>query len=234
MVDRIDSIWPYLNKIDVFIFPDLYHGPLQKHLDDMGVNVWGSRMGENLELYRETAKDILTKLGIDIGPYVVIEGTADLRKYLKSHKDKFIKVSKTRGDFETFHHEEFGITEPWLDELEYRIGPKKTFMRFIVEDAIEPAIEVGFDGYCIDGKFSDPIVGVEIKDLCILRESLATPDDGSRHKRQTCPFVQAGEVPQFLLFRGQDQREQGVHDRPLLPYAETPWIPLFQMDQEFR
>lgn len=169
LVDKIENIWDHIDEIDLFIFPDIYHGPTQVYLESIGKQVWGSREGENLEIWRAEAKKFMADLGITIGPYEIVKGSEALRSRLKKTKDKFIKVSKTRGDFETFQHNEWGLTEPWLDELEYRLGAKKKIMEFIIEDAIDPAYEIGYDGYCVDGKFADPgIIGVEIKDHAYL------------------------------------------------------------------
>lgn len=169
LVEKIESIWDHLDEIDLFIFPDIYHGAEQRYLESIGKRVWGSREGENLEIWRAEAKTYMGDLGITIGSYDVVKGTDELRKFLKGSKDKFVKISKTRGDFETFKHVDWGMTEPWLDDVEHRIGPKKKVMEFIIEDAIDPAVEVGWDGYSIDGKFSDPgIVGIEVKDEAYL------------------------------------------------------------------
>lgn len=175
LVEVIESIWDHLDEIDLFVFPDIYHGPTQRYLESIGKRVWGSREGENLEIWRTDAKSYMKEQGINIGPYEVVKGTDSLRKALKGTKDKFVKISKTRGDFETYHHTEWTTTEPWLDDVEYRIGPKKHVMEFIVEDAINDAVEIGFDGYCIDGQFSSPgIVGVEIKDAGYLGRVVET------------------------------------------------------------
>jgi len=165
LVERIESIWDHIDEIDLFIFPDIYHGPTQRYLESLGKRVWGSREGENLEIWRLEAKRYMSKQGIAIGPYATVEGTDRLRKSLRETTDKFVKISKTRGDAETFKHNTWSLTEPWLNELEHKLGPKKDLMEFILEDDISPAVEVGFDGYSVDGEFSSPgIVGVEIKD----------------------------------------------------------------------
>jgi hypothetical protein len=66
---------------------------------------------------------------------------------------------------ETFHAKNFAQVEQQLDELEHNLGAKKKVMEFIVEQGINPAIEIGYDGYCIDGKFPmGALVGVEVKD----------------------------------------------------------------------
>jgi hypothetical protein len=70
---------------------------------------------------------------------------------------------------ETFHAPNYKLIEPRLDELEHSLGAKKHIQEFIVETPINPAIEVGYDGYVIDGKFPQTaLYGVETKDAAYL------------------------------------------------------------------
>jgi hypothetical protein len=172
-IKRVDSFWNILDEIDVFCFPDVYEGPLQVHLQGLGKRVWGGRMGEDLELCRVDSKEHLKSIGIDIGPYKVITGLAALRDYLKNHDDQYVKISRTRGDMETFHAENYDLIEPKLDELEYMLGAKKKIMEFVVEEAINDAVEIGYDGYCIDGKFpKNAMAGIEVKDKGLVMKTL--------------------------------------------------------------
>jgi hypothetical protein len=164
-VTRLKSIWPMLDEIDLFVFPDVYQGALQVHLASLGKRVWGGRMGEELELDRAAAKVHLDSLGIDIGPYRVIKGLDALRMHLMKHENQYVKISRTRGDMETFKSKNYALIEPRLDELEHKLGAKKKIMEFVVEDEIKPAVEVGYDGYTIDGKFpKNAMWGIEVKD----------------------------------------------------------------------
>lgn len=176
-VERIKSIWPHLDEIDLFVFPDVYEGPLQEHLVSIGKRVFGCRLGEELELDRVKSKEISRNLGIDIGPFKVLKGLDALRQHLQKHDDQWVKISATRGDMETFHAKNYALAEPRLDELEHNLGAKKKVMEFIVEDGINDAIEVGYDGYTIDGKYAKgAIVGVEVKDKAYLGRTLAYRD----------------------------------------------------------
>lgn len=164
-VTRTNDFWGVLDDIDLFVFPDVYHGPLQEHLVNLGKRVWGSRMGEELELFRDKSKEHLKTLGLSIGRYKIVKGLDSLRSYLKLHENQWVKISRTRGDMETFHSENYKLSEPRLDELEHMLGAKKHIMDFIVEDAIDNAVEVGYDGYTIDGRFPKAgMVGIEEKD----------------------------------------------------------------------
>lgn len=165
-IERIDSFWPLLDEIDLFVFPDVYEGPLQEFLEKrMGKRVWGARCGDELELFRADSKKHLEKIGIDIGSWALVKGIGELRKFLEKNDDQWVKISRTRGDFETFHSVNYGLSKPKIDELEHQLGAKGAIMEFIVEEAINDAAEVGYDGYTIDGQYpKTAMFGIEIKD----------------------------------------------------------------------
>lgn len=168
-VEKVTDFFDVIDEVDCFFFPDVYDGDLQEHLRDLGKPVWGSGKGEELELYRWETKKLLKEIGLPVQPVERIIGLDALREHLKENDDKYIKTSMMRGDFETFHHIRYDLSEPRLDELEHKLGARKQTKEFIVEDSISPALEVGFDGYCIDGEFNDPsILGVEEKDVAYI------------------------------------------------------------------
>lgn len=168
-VEHVVDFFDIIEETDVFLFPDVYDGDLQCHLRDLGKPVWGSAKGEELELYRWESKQLLKKLGLPVQPVARIIGLDNLREHLMENDKKYVKVSMLRGDMETFYHDNYELTEPRLDELEHRLGARKHQKEFIVEDAIDPATEIGFDGYCIDGKFpSQAIQGYEVKDMAFI------------------------------------------------------------------
>lgn len=168
-VQRVNSIWPILDDVDLFVFPDIFHGPLQVYLASLGKRVWGGRLGENLETLRGLSKRWLRDVGLQVGPWRQIRGIDRLREYLKAHDDQYVKIPTTRGDMETFHAATYKLIEPRLDELEHSLGARKKTQEFIVEEPIEPAIEVGYDGYTINGKYpATALYGVETKDAAYI------------------------------------------------------------------
>ena len=172
-VTRINSIWPVIDDVDLFVFPDIYHGPLQVYLHKLGKRVWGGRLGENLEILRGLSKRWIKDAGLEVGPWRQIRGLEALRAHLKENDDRYVKVPRTRGDMETFHSPSYKLIEPRLDELEHTLGAKKHIQEFIVESPINPAIEVGYDGYVIDGKYPQTaLYGVEVKDTAYLGQVL--------------------------------------------------------------
>ena len=178
-VERIDEqkFWELTdaNQIDLYVVTDCYYGGLTKHLRGLGKRVWGSGLGENLELYRVEAQQLFKKIGLPTKPHQVIYGMDKLRIALKKKENegKWVKISYTRGDGETRRNDSYALSEPWLDEWAYKFGPLQGEMEFIIEENI-PGVEIGYDGYCIDGEFpmGEMCFGVEIKDAgfveCVL------------------------------------------------------------------
>lgn len=167
-VERVDAWEPLVGEVDLWVFPDVYNGPLQVLMEQkLGQRVWGSRMGEELELYREDAKRHMKSLGIPIGAWQSVHGIDALREYLKTHKDQRVKRSFFRADMATFQSEEYSLVEPHLDELQYEAGPARNDMEFICEDSIPDAVEIGGDCYTIDGQWpKEGMWGIEVKSKC--------------------------------------------------------------------
>jgi hypothetical protein len=103
----------------------------------------------------------------------VITGLDALRKHLKTHKDQWVKISGTRGDMETFGAKTYEHVEPRLGELEHNLGAYNKIIEFTVEQGIPDAIEVGYDGFTIDGKFPQAsMTGVEVKDEAYIMKTM--------------------------------------------------------------
>lgn len=164
-VERCDDIFDVIDKCDLFVFPDIGFSGFQLHLEKMGKAVWGSRRGDELEIYREYFMSVLKDVGLPVAPHRIIKGITNLKIFLKDSEDKYIKVSKFRGNFETFHYRSWREDELKLNKLETVFGALKEEISFIVVDPIETDIEDGYDGYCIDGKFPRQAMhGLECKD----------------------------------------------------------------------
>lgn len=164
-IERVNSIDDVEDIVDCWVFPDIFQGPLQERLRRRGARVWGSGRGEALELERAKSKKWLANLGLPVGPYEVVTGMKELRRYLKEHDDQFVKISRTRGDMETFRSPHYRLIEPRLNELEHGLGPVAEEQEFVVEESIEARLEVGFDGFAVDGLYPGRALhGVEAKD----------------------------------------------------------------------
>lgn len=154
------------DEIDLFVFLDLYQSGWQERLRKQGKRVWGAGSGEEMELFRWEFKEELKKMGLPVQHCEHLKGMEELKKYLKSKKGTvYVKTSYVRGDFETFKCEDYKIVEPRLKELEHILGVKADSYEFIVEDEIPDCVEIGYDGYTIDGSFpSIAMQAYEVKD----------------------------------------------------------------------
>lgn len=174
---RIQYPWNHVDSVDLWVFPDVYFGDMQQELIRQGKRVWGARMADRIELHREWARTLFAKLGLPVANYQEVVGIDALRDYLKDHPNVWVKVSTVRGDMETWRSESYDLSEPKLDELEHKLGAKKKLAEFMVEDSIDDAIEVGYDGFTVDGQFADTsFFGFEIKDLGFVGKVVAYND----------------------------------------------------------
>lgn len=175
-ITMVKNFWDIVPQIDLFVFPYIYDGDLQNELVRQGKRVWGGRKGEELEIYRPEAKQEMQRLGMPVGDYDVVTGLEALREYLQKHKNVHVKISLTRADTETFHAPSYEEILPKLDEIKHFVGAASEAMQFIVEKPIEPALEIGYDGYFCGGFPSRAINGVEVKDNSYLGTLLPYED----------------------------------------------------------
>jgi hypothetical protein len=173
-VDRIKYLWQEVNDFDLIVFPDCWFGDMQEYLRGQGKRIWGAGMGSDLELSRWKTKKRFPELGLPVNPSQQLVGVAALREHLKTHKDQYVKVSTYRGIGETFLSATYEQSEGQVNELESKLGGLAKILPFVVEDAIPDSIEVGYDGFCIDGEFPEKaFFGVEIKDQAYVGQLVA-------------------------------------------------------------
>ena len=174
-VYKADYLWDKVREkkedgtplIDIFIYPDIYFHDEQFLLEDMGRRVFGSRNGDELEIYRWASHKHLMKLGLPQPESKLIDGLEKLREYCKDPKndDTWIKISFTRRDSETWHHINYACSRQKLDGYAYHLGSKQYIMKWIATKAIDDAVEWGIDTTCIDGQYPKHcMVGEEFKD----------------------------------------------------------------------
>lgn len=160
-----DVFGPHFDQVDLFVFPDVGFGPLQEQLRKMNKRVFGSGMGEDMELDRVLCKKKMAEQGLPVGPYKSVHGIPALREHLKAHKNQHVKISRYRGSFETFKSEHYAMVEPKIDEVEANMGAFKHEADFVCEDDLPDKFEIGSDMYCVDGQFpTKTLAGPEIKD----------------------------------------------------------------------
>jgi hypothetical protein len=151
-IERVANPWEYVDAADLIVFPDTYFAGEQEYLRRQGKRVWGSGHAETLELHRDELKTVLKSAGLPVGPFEIITGIQELREYLKDHPDVYVKGNVFRGDVETFRNKNWVVTQPLLDDLASRLGPRQSTTVFVVEEPID-GVETGYDGACIDGRF---------------------------------------------------------------------------------
>lgn len=175
-IERLDNpLCPdVLPEIDLFVFPDIGYGSLQHHLKGMGKAVWGSMGADELELIRTKFIATVKKLGMPMVPSVTVKGLGALWEHLQGVDNKWIKVNRFRDDMETWKHFNAQYTARKLEELAKKWGPLKEEITFVVQDEIEDAQEIGFDGWCVDGFYPpESFQGYEKKNELYLGAKLA-------------------------------------------------------------
>lgn len=170
-VKWVDSFWDELkisDKSDTLIFfSDCHAGDLQEYLRGEGWNVFGSGKGNELELYRYEANEILGKVWLPKVTQHKIIGIDELRKFLKENEGTFYIKTNHRGDGETWKSESYELSEPKIDALEHELGMMKNEYEFIVCEPIDgdDIVEIGSDSVEVDGKYPQNLMyGYEIKD----------------------------------------------------------------------
>ncbi len=165
-IHRITELWDIIDEVDIAVFPDVGNGDLAEYLRRRGKLVFGSGRGEVLELGRMKAKAMLEQQGMPVHPFDAVIGTRALRDRLSAPGSCYVKISKYRGVFETFHHTHPEQTSIWINDIEQRLGKLAEIVHFMIEDPLEADVEVGGDSYTMDGQFPERcLAGTEIKDL---------------------------------------------------------------------
>lgn len=165
-IERVSNFFDRVDEADIIVFPDIMDADLQLYLESKGKKVWGSRRGEELEIDRDGIRKLMKELELPVPQYEVVVGMDNLRKYLKENNNIWVKVDCFRGDFETFQSKNYRYIETYLDDLERQFVSIKNHIRFVCEQNLDHQVELGYDGYNIDGQFPEKtICGLEVKDM---------------------------------------------------------------------
>jgi hypothetical protein len=176
-VTRLDDLLDKIDEIDLFVFPDIGFGALQRHLRGLGKAVWGHMGATDLELYRDFFLGVLKDVGLPTIHSEEITGLTALADYLKKNENKWVKINRFRGNMETWHHQDYQHSIRTLDSLAVILGGTKDHVIFVVQDDIKSDMEVGYDGWSIDGKFpSHSFQGYEKKNELYLGSALKDSD----------------------------------------------------------
>jgi hypothetical protein len=178
-VKRLDEFLDpeVLDTIDLFVFPDVGFGGLQRYLRSLGKAVWGQMGASDLEYYRDFFLSVIKEVGLPTIHSEEIIGLSKLAEYLKKNENKWVKINRFRGNMETWHHQDYADSLRTLESLAVILGGTKEHCIFVVQDNIKSDMEVGYDGWCIDGKFpSHSFQGYEKKNELYLGSLLADKD----------------------------------------------------------
>lgn len=163
-----------IREVDLFCFPDLWTGGVQRYLREQGKAVWGSMGASELELYRTRFLKTLKQVGLEVPPYTTIKGLTNLRAYLMENENCWVKVNKYRANMETFHHIDYAHSQAELCRLECEFGGLCEQVVFVVQAPIEGVQEIGYDGLSVDGQFpKESFQGYEAKNEAYLGSLLS-------------------------------------------------------------
>lgn len=167
-VERISDFHTHAQKADLLFFPDIQDSDVQKlYRDKIKIPCYGSGDGEDYELDRMKFIKLLKRLNMPVVEPDIIKGDEDIKKYLMTHKDKWLKGSHFRGDLETRHHIDWDHSRPWFNFYLDATGEHDN--EILAFDPIESVCEVGSDWWIIDGKPSPMgIYGYEIKNQAFI------------------------------------------------------------------
>lgn len=169
-----DDLWLIKNKVDTWVFPDIGFRGEQKELRDQGRDVWGSHDGMLLEQNREYFVKVLGDLGLDVAPHEIVVGVTALRDFLKDKQDIFIKISKWRATWETYHWRSWEQDSHRLDSWAVKFAGVKEKIRFLCFYKIDTVLEIGGDTYNVRGEWPEQMLhGIECKDAAYF--SAVTP-----------------------------------------------------------
>ena len=164
-VERCYNYQQALDSADIVVFPDTHSGYEVDWLRAKGYKVFGAgSTAEWLENDRWYAKEVLGSLPHNRAEKVVgVENLVDALKK-RGAQECFVKCSGFR-EIETFKHETWETTlTQFIAPLLVEYGTDPTLV-FILEEPIEPAVEVGSDNLIVNGQW--PLLtpyGYEAKD----------------------------------------------------------------------
>jgi len=144
-----------IDDIDLAIFPDVGFSGMQLDFKARGKAVFGAMGASEVEFSRTRFVDLLDELSLPKVPTFRLKGLSNLAAHLKTVQDKWVKINRFRGDTETFHHASWKESERVLEMLAFKFGPFKEKVVFVVQDHIDTEIEIGYDGFTIDGKYPE-------------------------------------------------------------------------------
>jgi hypothetical protein len=155
-VERADEFMApeVFDETQLWVFPDIGYGGLQRYLRRAGKLVWGAMGASDLELYRTRFLTLLRDLELPVVPSVIITGVSNLAEHLKRVKNKWVKINRFRDNMETWRHIDWPHSIHKLDQMAVDFGGVKEHIVFVVQDAFDEedgqkVVEIGYDGHAV-------------------------------------------------------------------------------------
>jgi hypothetical protein len=176
-VEYLSDFWPYKKEIDLFVFPDCVDGGLQIELESQGFPVWGSKGAGGIERMRGQWMKVCQEFGFPMPKTHIVNGLSALEVFLMDNKGPFfVKISRYRGDMETWKSGDPVSTSNYLDLLRIKFGPFKENIRFYVQEPVDTEIEAGADSYFCAGQWPSKIV-LGYENFSTWREKAKMPEE---------------------------------------------------------
>lgn len=192
-IKRVSSFWDVKEECDLFVFPDIGFAGEQRELVNQGYPVWGHHGADAIESNRGLFLKLLEEVGLPVPPHEVCEGFDALKAFLRDEEDKFIKISRWRGNWETFHWRNRKLDGDELELRGIRLGPIREFIKFYVFDKLDAEVEDGIDTYFC-GRFPKTVMhGLEKKDksyLCAVQPMADIGDPVREAAEQFAPILE--------------------------------------------
>ena len=159
-VEQIEEIWQRKREIDCFVFPDCRDAGLQLELESQGFPVWGSKDADSLETMRGEWIKACEALGLPMPKTHKIRGVTALQIFFDEHPGEtfHVKISRFRGDMETFKTTEPSQIRSKMELLAMKFGPSKEYITFYVQEPVETDIEGGADSYFVAGQWPNKVI----------------------------------------------------------------------------
>lgn len=209
-LEKILYFEDYIEMADAVVFFDVHGNSYCNYLRKLypKKSIWGAGLGERIENDRVALKKWCAQFGLPVNKYEVVKGVKKLREYLKSNKDKYIKINIFRGDMESFYAKDLDSVEMILDEVESALGPHKDEYDFIVEDAVKTDVEIGVDTIFNGTDYVGGFCGYELHKNLYLAHTWETLDDLPEPLEETLSAFQP--LFQKMNYRGAMSTEEKV------------------------
>jgi len=174
-VDKVEDPFQVFEKVDFVVFTDSGFPDMADYMRRYKP-VFGGGSIEELENDRFLLKRFLGRIGLKTSNYKVIKGIQNLLDYTKkyfesSDRTLYIKISKFRGDLETFGADNYDYLESSLYYLGKVVGPFSDEIVFVVEEELDGEfVEIGIDTF-FDGNdfYRLKTFGLEVKTHTVVK-----------------------------------------------------------------